>query len=88
MWTRYIELKNGIINSEEDVKLLRERGIVHNQLKTDREVVDLWKGMSKTVKLTRAVRNDQVIEGVNGYYEKSWKVQTGRFMSRDQVKGG
>ncbi|KAK1318446.1 putative UPF0481 protein [Acorus calamus] len=81
MLTRYIELMNGIINSEEDVKLLGERRIVHNQLKSDREVVDLWKGMSKTVKLTRAARIDQVIEGVNGYYEKSWRVQTGRFMS-------
>ncbi|KAK1272164.1 putative UPF0481 protein [Acorus gramineus] len=80
--TRYIELMNGIVESEEDVKLLRERGIIHNQLKSDREVVDLWKGMSKTVKLTRAARIDEVIEGVNGYYEKSWKVQTGRFMSR------
>ncbi|KAK1294558.1 hypothetical protein QJS10_CPA16g00512 [Acorus calamus] len=38
--------------------------------------------MSKTVKLTRAARIDEVIEGVNGYYEKSWKVQTRRFMSR------
>ncbi|GJR52657.1 gypsy type transposase [Tanacetum coccineum] len=39
---RYTELVNGIIDTEEDAKFLREKGIVLNHLKSDKEVADLW----------------------------------------------
>ncbi|PWA38091.1 hypothetical protein CTI12_AA584450 [Artemisia annua] len=44
---RYTEIMNGIIDTEEDAKFLRERGIVLNRLKSDKEVADLWNRMSK-----------------------------------------
>ena len=44
---RYTELMNGIIDTEEDAKFLRERGIVLNRLKIDKEVADLWNRTSK-----------------------------------------
>nr|GEY19608.1 putative UPF0481 protein At3g02645 [Tanacetum cinerariifolium] len=62
---RYTELMNGIIDTEEDAKYLRERGIVLNYLKSDKEVADLWNGMSKSVKLTKVPKMDKVIEDVN-----------------------
>ncbi|KVI06085.1 Protein of unknown function DUF247, plant [Cynara cardunculus var. scolymus] len=62
---RYTELMNGIIDTEEDAKFLRERGIVLSHLKNDKEVADLWNGMSKSVKLTKVPKMDQVIEDVN-----------------------
>ncbi|CAK9310373.1 unnamed protein product [Citrullus colocynthis] len=44
---------NGIIDSEEDVKLLKEKGIILNHLNSDAEVAKLWNGMSKSIKLTK-----------------------------------
>ncbi|KAL0429757.1 UNVERIFIED_CONTAM: hypothetical protein Sradi_0601700 [Sesamum radiatum] len=41
---RYIELMNGIIDTEEDAKFLREKGIIKNHLKSDEEVANLWNG--------------------------------------------
>ncbi|KAI7744672.1 hypothetical protein M8C21_033074, partial [Ambrosia artemisiifolia] len=71
---RYTELMNGIIDTEEDAKYLRERGIVLNHLKSDKEVADLWNGMSKSVKLTKVPKMDKVIEDVNLRYSRTWRV--------------
>ncbi|KAL3528926.1 hypothetical protein ACH5RR_008248 [Cinchona calisaya] len=49
-FTRYTELMNGIIDTQRDAKFLREKGIIVNQLKSDKEVADLWNGMSKSIK--------------------------------------
>lgn len=77
---RYTELMNGIIDTEEDAKYLRERGIVVNHLKSDKEVADLWNGMSKSVKLTKVEKMDKVIEDVNKRYSKTWRVKAAKFM--------
>ncbi|KAL8230411.1 hypothetical protein R6Q57_000189 [Mikania cordata] len=77
---RYTELMNGIIDTEEDAKYLRERGIVLNHLKSDKEVADLWNGMSKSVKLTKVEKMDKVIEEVNKMYGKTWRVKLSKFM--------
>ncbi|XP_057514479.1 putative UPF0481 protein At3g02645 [Actinidia eriantha] len=80
VFTRYTELMNGIIDTEEDAKLLRERGIIFNRLKSDEEVADLWNGMSKSVRLTKVPFLDKVIEDVNKYYNSRWKIKIGNFM--------
>ncbi|XP_015581642.3 putative UPF0481 protein At3g02645 [Ricinus communis] len=80
VFTRYTELMNGIIDTDEDVKLLREKGIVLNRMKSDREVADLWNGMNKSIKLTKVPFLDKVIEDVNKYYNGRWKVRVGSFM--------
>nr|GEX81927.1 hypothetical protein [Tanacetum cinerariifolium] len=61
----YTELMNGIVDTEEDTKYLRELGTVLNRLKSDKEVTDLWNGMCKSVKLTKVAKMDKVIEDVN-----------------------
>nr|XP_043615340.1 putative UPF0481 protein At3g02645 [Erigeron canadensis] len=78
---RYTELMNGIIDTEEDAKFLRERGIVLNHLKSDKEVADLWNGMSKSVKLTKVPNMDKVIEDVNKRYAQTWRVKFANFMN-------
>ncbi|KAK9054646.1 hypothetical protein SSX86_025725 [Deinandra increscens subsp. villosa] len=78
---RYAELMNGIIDTEEDAKYLRERGIVLNHLKSDKEVADLWNGMSKSVKLTKVAKMDKVVEDVNTRYAKTWRVKFAKFMN-------
>ncbi|MCH88790.1 UPF0481 protein, partial [Trifolium medium] len=50
---RYTELMNGIIDSENDAKILREKGIILNHLKSDKEVANMWNGMSKSLRLSR-----------------------------------
>ncbi|KAJ6960578.1 hypothetical protein NC653_038566 [Populus alba x Populus x berolinensis] len=73
---------NGIIDTEEDVKLLREKGIILNRLKSDAEVASLWNGMSKSIRLTKVPFLDKVIEDVNRYYNGRWTVKGGRFMKQ------
>ncbi|KAL3618383.1 hypothetical protein CASFOL_038704 [Castilleja foliolosa] len=80
IFTRYTELMNGIIDSEDDVKLLRENGIVLNHLKGDIDVANLWNGMSRSVRLTKVPFLDRVIEDVNDYYKGRWRVKIGKFL--------
>ncbi|KAH9667251.1 hypothetical protein KPL70_020962 [Citrus sinensis] len=75
VFTRYTELMNGIIDTEEDVKLLRRKGILLNRLKSDAEVADLWNGMSKSIKLTKVPHLNKVIEDVNNYYNNRLTVR-------------
>ncbi|KAL5697788.1 hypothetical protein ACHQM5_028904 [Ranunculus cassubicifolius] len=81
IFTRYTELMNGIIDREEDAKLLREKGIVFNYLKSDAEVADMWNGMSKSVRLTRVPWMDKAIEDVNKYHSGRWKVKLRNFVT-------
>lgn len=80
VFTRYTELINGIIDSEEDVRLLREQGVLVSRLKSDEEAAEMWNGMSKSVRLTRVGFLDKTIEDVNRYYTGRWKVKIGRFV--------
>ncbi|KAH7547445.1 hypothetical protein FEM48_Zijuj01G0310700 [Ziziphus jujuba var. spinosa] len=80
VFTRYTELMNGIIDTEEDVKLLREKGIIWNHLKSDKDVANLWNGMSRSIRLTKVPFLDKVIEGVNKYHNGRWKVKFGTIM--------
>ncbi|XP_019167247.1 PREDICTED: putative UPF0481 protein At3g02645 [Ipomoea nil] len=80
VFTRYTELMNGIIDTEEDARVLRERGIILNRLKSDGDVAKLWNGMSRSVRLTKVPFLDKAIEDVNKYYNGRWKVKMGNLM--------
>ncbi|CAN1143072.1 Putative UPF0481 protein At3g02645 [Linum perenne] len=82
VFTRYTELMNGIVDTREDVEVLRERGVVLNHLKSDEEAANLWNGMSKSIRLTKVGFLDEVIREVNVYYNGRWKVKIGRFKRR------
>lgn len=75
VFTRFIDFINGIVDTREDAKLLRERGIIMNRLKSDEEVANLCNGMSKSIKLTKVPFLDKVVEDVNKYYNGRWKVK-------------
>ncbi|KAG7998137.1 hypothetical protein I3843_01G243300 [Carya illinoinensis] len=79
VFTRYTELMNGIIDTEEDVKALRARGIILNRLKSDEEVTNLCNGMSKSIRLTKVPFLDKVIEDVNKHHSRRWIVKAGNF---------
>ncbi|CAA2994346.1 UPF0481 At3g02645 [Olea europaea subsp. europaea] len=80
VFTRYTELMNGIIDTEDDAKFLREHGIISNQLKSDEEVANLWNGISKSIRLTKVSFLDKVIEDVNKNYNGRWKVKVDNLM--------
>ncbi|KAG8379761.1 hypothetical protein BUALT_Bualt07G0123100 [Buddleja alternifolia] len=80
--TRYTELMNGIIDTENDIKLLCERGIIINHLKNEKEVMGLWNGMSRSIRLTKVPSLDKVIGDANKFYNGKWKVKFGKFMKR------
>ena len=62
---------NGLIDSEEDVRILREEGIILNGLKSDKEMAALWSGMmikkSLTVAVTKVPILGKAIEAANSY---------------------
>ncbi|XVE89194.1 hypothetical protein DITRI_Ditri19aG0130900 [Diplodiscus trichospermus] len=80
VFTRYTELMNGIIDTEEDVKLLREKGIILNHLKSDQEAADLWNGMSKSIRLTKVPFLDKTIGRVNKYHNGRWNIKAKKMM--------
>ncbi|XP_058208333.1 putative UPF0481 protein At3g02645 [Rhododendron vialii] len=79
-FTRYIELMNGIIDTAEDAKLLREKKIIVNSLKSDADVAILFNGMSKCVRLTNVPFIDKTIEDVNKYFNNTSAVRVYRRM--------
>jgi hypothetical protein len=58
---------NGIIDTENDAKILREKGIILNHLKSDKEVANMWNGMSKSLRLSRVQSMDKTIEDVTSF---------------------
>ncbi|KAL9239426.1 hypothetical protein vseg_013750 [Gypsophila vaccaria] len=63
----YSELMNGIVDTEEDARMLKERGIIQSELKNG-EIAELWNGMTKCIRLNRVEFIDEAIEGLNHNY--------------------
>jgi hypothetical protein len=82
VFTRYTDFMNGIIDSKEDVRLLREKGIISSHLKRDKEIARLWNSMGRCVNLTKVEFLDRVIEDVNTYYNRKWKVVVVKFVKK------
>lgn len=77
---RYTELMNGIIDTAEDAKLLREKKIIINRMKSDKQVAEFWNGMNISIKLTKVPFIDKVIQDVNVYYNNTQRVKFYRVM--------
>lgn len=77
---RYVELMNGIVDTAEDARVLRECGVVLNHLKSDGEVAELWNGMTRSVRLTKVPALDRVIDDLNRHYGSCWKVRVRTFV--------
>ncbi|XP_058181000.1 putative UPF0481 protein At3g02645 [Rhododendron vialii] len=75
VFARHTELLDGIIDTAGDAKLLREKKIIVNQLKSDDAVLQLFDGIGKSVRLTNAPYFDKTIEDVNKFFYNSRRVR-------------
>lgn len=82
IFTRYTDFMNGMIDTVEDVKLLRSSGIIYNHLANDAKVASLWNGMGKCVKLTKVKYLDKVIADVNTHYNRRWSVAITEYVNK------
>ncbi|KAK3420420.1 hypothetical protein EUGRSUZ_G01224 [Eucalyptus grandis] len=81
--TRYTELMYGIIDTSEDLKLLREASIVLNRLNSDNKVVELFNGVIKSIgSKSTASELDETIRDVNEYYNSTRKVKAYNLMRK------
>ncbi|XP_052198802.1 putative UPF0481 protein At3g02645 [Diospyros lotus] len=83
VFTRYTELMKGIIDTAEDTRLLREKKIIVNHLKSDAEVADIFNGMSKSIRCTHVPYIDKFIENVNKNYHNTPKVRARDCMKKN-----
>ncbi|XP_047073513.1 putative UPF0481 protein At3g02645 [Lolium rigidum] len=79
---RYTELMNGIIDSDKDVKILRESGIIFNGMKSDKEAADMWNGMCRAVRPSKVPLMDGVIREVNAHRNRKASVKAKRLLKR------
>ncbi|KAM7508290.1 hypothetical protein LguiA_018743 [Lonicera macranthoides] len=61
----YVDLMCGIIDSAEDVKLLREKKIIKSNLSNEK-IADLFNGMNKS----NGSEGSKIVEKINEYYNK------------------
>lgn len=81
VFAQYTELMNGIIDTKEDVRLLRQAGVVERRrMKSDEEVARVWNGMERSARAARAGEIDRVIAEVNAYYRSLWGVRARQFV--------
>ncbi|GLJ35894.1 hypothetical protein SUGI_0720280 [Cryptomeria japonica] len=82
IFTRYTDFMNGIVDTDEDVRLLRNSGIIYNHLADDGKVASLWNGMGKCVKLTKVKYLDKVIADVNKHYNRRLIVEVMEYVNK------
>ncbi|XAR62510.1 hypothetical protein NMG60_11017291 [Bertholletia excelsa] len=75
VFIRYTEIMSGIIDTAEDAKLLRDKKIIRNFLKSDADVADLFNSIGKSVQLTKVPHIDKAIQEVNKYYYSTTRVR-------------
>ncbi|KAF5956839.1 hypothetical protein HYC85_004064 [Camellia sinensis] len=78
----YTELLNGIMETVEDAKLLREKKIIINRLKSDDEVLQLFNSINKSIQLTHVPYVDKAIEDVNRFFYNSRRVQAYKWIKK------
>jgi len=85
IFTRYTELMRGIVDTVEDVKLLRKAGIIESSSSLSvEESEELFNGMSKAIGPTKTQKLDENIKKVNKYYHDKRRMNLLR-VSKDYV---
>ncbi|KAL4589848.1 hypothetical protein LXL04_002759 [Taraxacum kok-saghyz] len=77
---QYVDLMSGIVDTEADAKLLRDRGIIKGSL-NDKEIADLFNGINKC----NGNISNKIVEQLNEYYNNRPTIKALRFMRKDLV---
>ncbi|KAE8731734.1 Tetratricopeptide repeat (TPR)-like superfamily protein [Hibiscus syriacus] len=70
--TSYMCFLDSLIDTAEDVKELRVKGLIHNYLGSDQEVADLFNKMSRDLVPEQGIYN-KVTESIHKYCNNPWK---------------
>ncbi|KAL2334417.1 hypothetical protein Fmac_015630 [Flemingia macrophylla] len=82
IFTRYTELIRGIIDTVEDVKLLKNARIIESSSSLSvEESEELFNGMSKSIAPTKTEKLDETIKKVNKYYHVKRKANLYRILT-------
>ncbi|KAK9989347.1 hypothetical protein SO802_029586 [Lithocarpus litseifolius] len=83
VFTRYFQLMNGIIETEMDVKVLRDHEILQSESMKDDEVVKIFSGTTtQPIREANAHDLDKAIADVNNYYNGLRKVKVCKFIKK------
>ncbi|KAF7850119.1 hypothetical protein BT93_L5848 [Corymbia citriodora subsp. variegata] len=72
--TSYLSFMDKIIDNEQDIALLHKRGIIQNNLETDKGAAELFNSMSKGMMLAPDDRLNFVLKKVSKYRKNPWNV--------------
>ncbi|KAF8014166.1 hypothetical protein BT93_H0108 [Corymbia citriodora subsp. variegata] len=81
VFARFVELMDGLINTLDDVKLLKKHGIIMGRLKDD-EVTHLFNGMSNSIEVNGDCPLDETIKKVNEFYSAAPNIKTHNMMEQ------
>ncbi|GJN12097.1 hypothetical protein PR202_ga30344 [Eleusine coracana subsp. coracana] len=79
---RYTELLNGIIDTAKDVKILKQSGVVVNQMKSNKEAAEMWNGMCRATRISKVPRLDGVIRAVNDHRNRTAMVRARKLLKK------
>ncbi|MED6204510.1 hypothetical protein PIB30_009785 [Stylosanthes scabra] len=82
IFTRYTELMRAIIDTVEDVEILIDSKIIHNELKDKKQAEELFNGMSKSIGPTNTPDLENEIKKVNEFFDNTEKVRAYRIISK------
>ncbi|GKC00318.1 putative UPF0481 protein, partial [Tanacetum coccineum] len=75
---QFVDLMSGIIDKEEDVNLLKGKGIIEGNM-TNAEIVDFFNGINKSNELAKG---NETVEQLNEYYNKILAIKAWKFLKK------
>ncbi|KAK3414524.1 hypothetical protein EUGRSUZ_H00384 [Eucalyptus grandis] len=81
VFARFVELMDGLIDTPDDVKLLRKGSIITGHLKDD-DVTRLFNGMSDSIEVNGDCELDKTIKKVNEFYNAAPSIKTQNMIER------
>lgn len=86
----YVALMSGLISTANDVKILKEEGMIEKHSGSEEEVVKVFGGLRNVLELHQQsykycrimdMGEIKIVKDINSYYESCWKVKAKRFVN-------
>ncbi|GLJ52858.1 hypothetical protein SUGI_1126060 [Cryptomeria japonica] len=79
-FTCYADLMDRLVDTPNDVAVLKKNGIIYSNLGSDKEISILWNGISRSIWRSPYDPIDNTIKAVNDYYRSRYRVLFGEFV--------